>query len=122
MALILSDAGSICNNCGYVGSSKSSVPNTRQTSNNNKHIFKQLDALTGTHKAPQNISKIIDYISLWLTDLRYIYNWLNSNGSKRYNQWVRKYQQLTDETITPLFFNKKIERIPENMWDYNRYK
>ena len=120
--LVLSDAGAICNNCGYVGSSKSSVPNTRQTSNNNKHIFKQLDALTGTHKAPQNISKIIDYISIWLTDLRYIYNWLNANGSKRYNTWVKKYQQLTDETITPLFFNRKIERKPEFMWDYNRYK
>ena len=120
--LKLSDAGAICSNCGYVGSSKSTVPNTRQTSNNNKHIFKQLDALTGTHKAPQNISKIIDYISLWLTDLRYIYNWLNSNGAKRYNQWVKKYQQLTDETINPTFFNRTIPREPNFMWEYNTYK
>ena len=120
--LKLSDAGAICSNCGYVGNSKSSIPNTRQTSNNNKHIFKQIDALTGTHKAPQNISKIIDYISLWLTDLRYIYNWLNSNGAKRYNQWVKKYQQLADETINASFFNKTIPREPDFMWDYNRYK
>ena len=120
--LTLSDAGTTCHQCGYVGSIKVATPNTRQTSNNNKHIFKQLDTLTGTHKAPQNISKIIDYISIWLTDLRYIYNWLNANGSKRYNQWVKKYQQLTDETITPSFFNRIIERKPENMWEYNVYK
>ena len=98
------------------------TPNTRQTSNNNKHIFKQLDALTGTRKAPQNIVKIIDYISIWLTDLRYIYNWLNANGQKRYDQWVKKYQQLTDETITPMFFHRIIDRKPENMWEYNVYK
>lgn len=120
--LTLSDTGAVCNVCGYVGSIKTTIPNTRQTSNNNKHIFKQLDALTGTHKAPQNISKIIDYISLWLTDLRYIYNWLNANGSKRYNQWVKKYQQLKDETITASFFNRIIDRKPENMWPYNIYK
>lgn len=121
-SLTLSDAGTICNNCGYVGSMKQTTPNTRQTSNNNKHIFKQLDALTGTHKAPQNISKIIDYISLWLTDLRYIYNWLNANGSKRYTAWVTKYHHLTDEIITPVFFNRIIDRKPENMWEYNVYK
>ena len=77
--LALSDAGTVCHACGYVGSIKTTTPNTRQASNNNKHIFKQLDALTGTHKAPQNITKIIDYIAIWLTDLRYIYNWLNAN-------------------------------------------
>ena len=120
--LQLSDAGSICSNCGYIGNTKSTIPNTRQTSNNNKHIFKQLDALTGTHKAPQNISKIIDYISIWLTDLRYIFNWLNASGPKRYNQWVKKYQQLTDETINPSWFNRKIERKPEFMLPYNIYK
>ena len=120
--LHLSDAGAICESCGYVGNSKSTIPNTRQTSNNNKHIFKQLDALTGTHKAPQNISKIIDYIGIWLTDLRYIYNWLNNNGSKRYNQWIKKYQQLTDENINQSFFNRVIERKPENMWEYNTFK
>lgn len=120
--LTLSDAGTVCNNCGYTGSIKQTTPNTRQTSNNNKHIFKQLDALTGTHKAPQNITRIIDFISLWLTDLRYIYNWLNADGSKRYNTWVKKYQQLTDETVSPQFFNRIIDRKPENMWEYNVYK
>ena len=120
--MTFTDAGAVCSHCGYVSGVKSAAPNTRQASNNNKHIFKQLDALTGTHKAPQNIAKIIDYISLWLTDLRYVYNWLNNNGPKRYNQWVKKYQQLTDESITPAWFNRKIERKPECMLPYNIYK
>lgn len=120
--LTLSDGTSICELCGYVGDSKSTTPNTRTSSNNTKHTYKQLDALTGVRKAPSNISKIIDYISIWLTDLHYIYEWLNSNDGKRYAQWVKKYSQLTDEYIGQTFFNKVIERKPENMWDYNIFK
>lgn len=112
-----------CEACGYVSTSiKSSTPNTRSSSNNTKHIYKQLDALTGVRKAPSNISKIIDYISIWLTDLRYIYEWLNSNDGKRYNQWIKKYYNLTDDHISRSFFNRKIERKPENMWEYSVFK
>ena len=120
--LTLIDASSICENCGYTSDSKSSTPNTRSTSNNTKHTYKQLDALTGTRKAPSNISKIIDYIAIWLTDLHFIYDWLKSNGGKRYEQWVKKYSQLTDEYITQSFFNRVIDRVPENKWDYNTFK
>lgn len=121
-SLTLSDGSAICENCGYTTDSKSSSPNTRTTSNNTKHTYKQLDALTGVRKAPSNISKIIDYIIIWLTDLHFIYDWLKSNGGKRYDQWVKKYSQLTDEYIGQSFFNRTIERIPENKWDYNIFK
>lgn len=120
--LILLDGSSVCENCGYTSDAKSSTPNTRTTSNNTKHTYKQLDALTGVRKAPSNISKIIDYIAIWLTDLHFIYDWLKSNGGKRYDQWVKKYSQLTDEYITQSFFNRVIERVPENKWDYNIFK
>lgn len=120
--LIFNDTGGTCPNCNYMTSSKSTTVSTRQTSNNNKHIFKQLDALTGTHKAPQNITKIIDYIIIWLTDLRYIYNWLKGIDERRYIQWVKKYEQITDEKITDMFFNKIVEQIPERMWEYNVFK
>ena len=120
--LTFNDMGGVCNNCGYVAPSKSTAPNARQASNNNKHIFKQLDALTGTHKAPQNVTKIIDYIVEWLTNLRYIYNWLIANDGKRYTLWVKKYEQVTGEKIGPEFFNRTIERKPENMWNYNIFK
>ena len=120
--LTLSDGVSMCETCGYVSDSKSSTPNTRSSSNNTKHTYKQLDALTGVRKAPSNIAKIIEYISIWLTDLHYIYEWLNSNGGKRYSQWIKKYSQMTDEYIGQAFFNRKIERKPENMWEYNVFK
>lgn len=120
--LTLSDGTSVCDVCGYTGDSKSTTPNTRTSSNNTKHTYKQLDALTGVRKAPANIVKIIDYISIWLTDLHYIYEWLNCNGSKRFNQWIKKYAQLTDDFISHAFFDRKIERVPDNMWEYNIFK
>lgn len=121
-SLTLSEGTSICEACGYIGDAKSTVPNTRASSNNTKHTYKQLDALTGVRKAPANITKIIDYISLWLTDLHYIYAWLRSNGGKKYDVWIKKYATLTDEYITQSFFDRIIERKPENMWDYNLFK
>ena len=119
--LTITDGGTICENCGYVNDLKQNA-NTRSTSNNTKHTYKQLDALTGTRKAPSNISKIINYISIWLTDLHFIYNWLCSNGGARYAKWTKKYNQLTDECIGQSFFNRVIERTPEHKWDYNVFK
>lgn len=119
---LTTNSGTIyCANCGYTNDV--SVTNSvRITSNNMKHIYKQLDALTGVRKAPCNIEKIIDYISIWLTDLQFIYCWLSSNNGKRLGQWISKYNELTDDIITVEFFDRKIERVPDNMFDYNVFK
>ena len=70
-----------CNSCGYIQEGKLATQSTRTISNNTKHICKQLDALTGARKAPANISKIIDYITIWLTEPKYIAEWLKSKDN-----------------------------------------
>ena len=67
-----------CESCDYIQEGKLASQSTRTMSNNTKHICKQLDALTGARKAPTNIAKIVDYITLWLTEPKYIAEWLKS--------------------------------------------
>ena len=120
--LRFTDGSVTCDTCGYIQDTRAVSSTTRTTSNNTKHTYKQLDALTGIRKAPSNIAKIIDHISLWLTDLHYIYTWLVGIDTKRYDHWVARYYELTDESIKPDFFDRVIDRIPDNMWEYNLFK
>lgn len=120
--LALSCGTASCALCGYVNEMKTSSQSSHLASNNTKHIYKQLDALTGMRKIPSNIVKVIDFVTVWLTDLHYIYDWLNSNGGARYTQWLNKYKKLTAECINATFFDRVIERKPENMWEYNIFK
>lgn len=120
--LALSCGTASCAHCGYVNEMKTSSQSSHLASNNTKHIYKQLDALTGMRKIPSNIVKVIDFVTVWLTDLHYIYDWLNSNGGARYTQWLNKYKKLTAECINATFFDRIIERKPENMWEYNIFK
>lgn len=118
--LHIMDNTQVCHECGYTHDLKSSVPNTRASSDNSKHTYKQLDAITGVKKPPANISKISQYISVWLTDLKFIYKWLVSNN--KLNTWIQKYNYITDENINISYFNNIIERNVNNMYSYNVYK
>lgn len=118
--LTIIDGAVICHGCGYTSDIKGSVPNTRSSSDSSKHTYKQLDAITGVKKPPANITKIINYISIWLTDLKFIYAWLVNNN--RLQNWMKKYAQITDEHISLSFFNRVVERKPENMLDCDLFK
>lgn len=118
--LTIINGAAVCQACGYTSDIKGSVPNTRSSSDSSKHTYKQLDAITGIKKPPANITKIINYISLWLTDLKYIHAWLVSNN--RLQTWMKKYRQITCDSISLSFFNRVIERKPENMWECDVYK
>lgn len=119
--LTVSGSESRCQSCGYMSDIKDHS-NVKPGANNAKHINKQLDIITGVRKAPANIKKIIDYIIIWLTDLRYIYAWLVSRGRDRYNKFVEKLQEYLNIQIVDQWFNRVIERKPENMWKYNVFK
>jgi hypothetical protein len=90
------------------------------TLDNTKHIIKQIDNILGLKKAPANMSKIIKYISIWLTDLQHIEKWLQHEN--RYMQFIKKCSARMDEEITPEFFSRVIERTPQNMWEYSIFK
>lgn len=118
--LVIADGVVTCQVCGYTADVKGTTQSTRSSSDSSKHTYKQLDAITGVKKPPANIAKIIKYITIWLTDLRFIYAWLVTNN--RLQTWMKKYAQITDEHISISFFNRVLEHKPENMWDCDLYK
>ena len=121
MQLSSSSGSFTCKNCGYTSNSKDGSPDYRSNTDSTKHTCKHLDALSGTKKAPANILKIIKYVSLWLTDMHYIADWLDSEH--KLSQFVNKFNNLTNEHYTTASFRKlKFDRTPDNMWEYSIYK
>lgn len=118
--LVKTDSSLLCNSCGYVSDLKCNATNNRSSSDTNKHTNKQLDAITGTKKPPANIVKIINYVSIWLTDLKFIHAWLVSND--KLQSWMKKYHMITDEHISSSYFNKVVPQIPDNMYECDIYK
>ena len=114
-----------CPNCGYVVDAKLNTVCIRVSPTESKHILKQLELASGVRKASESIKNIIDPLIIWLTDLRYIYNWLISkNDTIGYYVWIEKYKVATDEKITDpyKFFCRIIPRDPNHRWDYPVFK
>lgn len=107
-----------CSSCTYVHEGK--LNSSKAVSDNTKHTSKQLDNITGIKKPPNNIAKIMPHVVTWLTDLRYIYEWLEFNGTT--SKWIDKYNKLTEKSISNMFFRKEVIRSEEYAWDYDVYK
>lgn len=118
--LVVNDSSLSCDECGYFAAGKSSTPNTRSSTDNNKHTLKQLDAVIGKKKPPANILKIINHIATWLTDMRFIRDWLVDND--KLSSWMDKFYGLTHLHIDESFFETVIERVKENKWQYDVFK
>lgn len=111
-----------CKLCGYeLNVKSSSIPNKPTVSNNVKHITKQLESLCGVKKLPATVEKIKEYIALWLTDLQYLGKWLKSN-ELLYSKFSKKYRDICYENLKDEWFNTKIERNEDNMWEFKLYK
>lgn len=96
---------------------------TRTSSDTAKHIHKQLDSLTGTRKPPANIERIISFIITWLTDLRFIHDYLVSEGVSTLHGWMSRYNKLMDTEIDEmLFFNRTVERDSVHAWSYKEFE
>lgn len=109
-----------CSICNYEAPKAYNTPNTKININNTKHITKQLDAICGQKKIPISISKIIQYISIWLTDLHYLHEWLvYDNSVERFSDL---YHQITKQNIPKNWFDQVLERTPENQWNFKLYK
>lgn len=116
------DSELICTQCGYSENIKTSTPNTRINNINSKHVIKQMEAICGIKKIPAKIEKLREYILVWLTDLHFIYDWLiYSNNMENF---INKYERYTTYKIenTEKFFNRIIERIPENKIKFKVFK
>ena len=109
-----------CPKCQYEAPKQYITPNTKININNTKHIIKQLDMLCGQKKLSNNISKIIKYIVIWLTDLKWIHEWLKSKGT--FKKFLINFNQYNNFPVSEEYFDSTIERIPQNKWNSKIYK
>lgn len=127
--LNIKDNTYVCRKCDYTADVKTAKNKNTIKANENIYIQKQLSGITGVKKPPANIIKIIPYISTWLTEMKYIINWLKFKSetqtvqTKRmiasklnyYEDWKNKYYNLTDDIVDDDF--PKIVR-PKNVENY----
>ena len=109
-----------CPNCNFEAPKTYSAPNTKLNINNTKHIIKQLDAISGQKKIPVSINKIIRYIELWLTDLRYISDWLDYMKLKE--KFTAEVSSFLHTVIDSNWYNRTLEKTPKNKWSFKIYK
>jgi hypothetical protein len=107
----------ICSVCGTPLELKNKATN-KINQDHTKHIYKQLDSIVGTKKPPVNINKIIRFIKIWLTDLKFIRDWLEYSNKKQ--SWLKSFNEHTDELNFD--FDVVVRDSPENAWSYPVFK
>jgi hypothetical protein len=114
--------GDTCNNCEFNNEQVKS--NVKVTSDNSRHIIKQLEALVGQKNPPSNIIKISDHIITWLTDLHYIYDFIIA--SDKWEVFHEEFEKSLDKNkrikVSPEYFQQIIPRDRNHVWLYNTFK
>jgi hypothetical protein len=114
--------GDTCNNCEFNNEQVKS--NVKVTSDNSRHIIKQLEALVGQKNPPSNIIKISEHIITWLTDLHYIYDFVIA--SNKWDQFHEDFEKSLDQhrkiKISHEYFQQIIPREQRYVWKYNTFK
>lgn len=109
------------NKCECVKEDKYSTRlTTHSASDSGKHVRKQLETIIGTKQSPKAISDLIPHISTWLTNLRYIRDWLIYSDTME--NWCRSYYMLTSIEIDKSFFDRIIPSEKEYAWPCNIFK
>ena len=81
--VIVQDGVFICVKCGSeIMNKATSQLVAKEITDNSKHIMKQLNAITGKIKPPNSITAILPMLKEWLTDPKYINDFLNLDGSE----------------------------------------
>lgn len=108
-----------CQFCGYeIMKDKAGIPDNMI--NGEKHIRKHLDKLIGLSKIPGNLNKLLPYLTIWLTDWKYILEWLSY--SKRYDNFVSRFITRSGKNISYIDFDKTIPRTAENKMEFSIYE
>ena len=108
-----------CPKCGYeIMKAKAGIPDN--VINEEKHIRKHYDKLTGCSKIPASLYKLIPYLTIWLTEWKYVHAWLLF--SDRYDTFVHNYCTRTGTFISPDEFDRVIERKQENKMEFSVYE
>ena len=103
----------VCDRCDNRRSYDKKMPGNVHKQNMDKHISKQIDVISGIKNLPSNIRILKPYIIKWLLERKYLLEWLE------YSNGIEQFCKTMD--ITMEWFNKVVERIPENKYNYKEY-
>ena len=108
-----------CPNCGYeIMKNKAGVPDN--VINGEKHIRKHYDKLIGCSKIPASLSKILPYLTIWLTEWKHIRDWLVF--SNRFDNFVFRYQQRSGKLLHYENFDVVLQRDDSNRMPFDVYE
>jgi len=106
-----------CPKCGFeIMKDKVGIPDN--VINGEKHIRKHLDKIIGLSKLPVSIRKLLPYLTLWITNWKYVYRWLTY--SNKLSDFQYKIYSRTSEYITD--FDTILERDENHIIDFATYE
>lgn len=108
-----------CPKCGYE-IVKNKAGSLDITINCEKHIRKHLDKIIGLSRIPSSLQKLVPYLTIWLTEWKYIYKWLLF--SHRYDNFVYRYKVRTGSNLLYDDFDKTIARTENNKMSFIVYE
>ena len=103
----------VCDKCENRRSYDKKAPGNVHKQNMDKHIAKQIDVISGIKNLPSNIRTLKPYIIKWLVERKYLLEWL------RYSNKLEKFMKSMNVSLE--WFSEKVERIPENKYNYAEY-
>ena len=118
--MVLEEGQFRCKSCNYTAEIKTSNTVINLSRESRKHPEKLITTIAGRGSPPRSVLKIIDYVTVWLTDLKYVHRWLIAHPV-RFDVFKKKYKQYKKRDLNDAFFNTIIERKPENVWEFEIY-
>ena len=113
----------VCKQCGAEITSRSNTQLlAKETTDNSKHIVKQLNTLIGKNNPPQMLLKIFPFLREWFFDRSYLYNYLKYIN--KVESWIKKYNSFVDkkQMIDENYFSEKIIRDIDHIYPYKIFK
>ena len=111
----------VCKNCNCEIQNKMNTQLlAKETVDNSKHIVKQLNTLVGKVNTPLNLNKILPYLKKWFLNRSYIKDFLTYTD--RLDNWIIKYNKISEIPLEEDYFEQKIKSEPESLTSYQIFK
>lgn len=119
----------ICTNskCGYSWRITPSISKTAVDPM--KHTKNKIEMLIGTKHPPRKIVDLLPQISIWLTDLNYLYDWLRykdqnivQKDSISFDEWMFELKRIYKPKDTTRKWSMIIPQEPRYAWTFLEFK
>lgn len=94
-----------------------------------KHTRNKIEMLIENKDPPGKITALLPLITIWLTDLDYLYDWLKYQETFQFmrnkiteQMWVRKFRNVYVQREGVKFTERKIKNEEKYAWSYPEYK